>query len=280
LSRKIRTSVTMTSTRPKGSSVPATEGERKYLIGGNWKCHGTVAANQERVKVLNEGGPIPSNVEVVLCVPFLHISTVLSSLRDDITVGGQDCGNFSSDGAYTGEIGAHQLKDIGCDWVIIGHSERREGFGMTGEPVELCAKKTKIALDQGLKVMFCVGEKKDERETGTTMDVCASQLDPLFKEITEAEWANVAIAYEPVWAIGTGLTATPEMAQETHAQIRKYISDKVSLEVAKAVRIQYGGSMKGANAKELLAQPDIDGGLVGGASLKADFINVINASPK
>merc|ERR1712086_875500 len=129
-----------------------------------------------------------------------------------------------------------------------------------------------------LKVMFAIGEKKEERESGVTMEVCAKQLEPAAKLLSEADWANVAIAYEPVWAIGTGLTATPEMAQETHAGIRKWVADNVSPEVAQAVRIQYGGSMKGANAKELLAQPDIDGGLIGGASLKADFFNVINGA--
>lgn len=191
-------------------------------------------------------------------------------------MGAQNSGVNSANGAYTGETGAFQIKDIGCTWVIIGHSERREGFEMPGEPVDLCAKKTKVALDAGLNVMFCIGEKKEERENGTTMDVCASQLEPLAKILNPAEWENVAIAYEPVWAIGTGLTATPEMAQETHKDIRKWIEDNVSSDVAKSVRIQYGGSMKGANAKDLLAQPDIDGGLIGGASLMADFFNVIN----
>lgn len=136
------------------------------------------------------------------------------------------------------------------------------------------------SVDAGLKVMFAIGEKKEEREAGTTMDVCASQLEPLAKVLTAADWDNIAIAYEPVWAIGTGLTATPEMAQETHASIRKWIADNVSADIAKKVRIQYGGSMKGANAKELLAQPDIDGGLIGGASLQADFFNVVNGVPK
>lgn len=267
--------------RPAGAAGPAgVEGERRYLIGGNWKCNGTLAANTERIKVFNEAGAIPANVDVVICVPYIHIPMVLAALRSDIEVGAQNCGNFATDGAYTGEIAAHQLKDIGCTWVIIGHSERREGFGMAGEPVELCAQKAKIAIDAGLKVMFCVGEKKDERESGVTMKVCASQLEPLKKSLTVADWANVSIAYEPVWAIGTGLTATPEMAQETHAEIRKWVADNVSADIAKAVRIQYGGSMKGANAKDLLSQPDIDGGLIGGASLEADFFNVINGIPK
>eukprot|EP00934_Nitzschia_sp_Nitz4_P000586 Nitzschia sp. Nitz4//scaffold192_size41448//35734//37018//NITZ4_007490-RA/size41448-snap-gene-0.54-mRNA-1//-1//CDS//3329540251//586//frame0 len=267
--------------RPKGSSSEnAVTGPRRYLIGGNWKSNGTFDQNVERIKVFNEAGAIPSNVDVVLCVPYLHLQMVLSLLRDDIEVGAQDCGNNTKDGAFTGEIGAHMLKDIGCTWTIVGHSERREGFGMAGEPVELCAQKCKIALDKGLKVMFAIGEKKEERESGVTMDVCAAQLKPLADILSVEEWANVAIAYEPVWAIGTGLTATPEMAQETHASIRKWVSDNVSPEVAAAVRIQYGGSMKGANAESLLKQPDIDGGLIGGASLQADFFNVINGVPK
>lgn len=267
--------------RPKGSSVPnAAAGPRRYLIGGNWKSNGTLVENAERIKIFNDAGPIPDNVDVAICVPYIHIPMVLATLRDDITVGAQDCGNNVKDGAFTGEIGAHMLKDLGCTWVIIGHSERREGFGMVGEPEGLCAEKCKVALDTGLKVMFAIGEKKEEREKGVTMKVCAKQLEPLAKLLTPEDWANVAIAYEPVWAIGTGLTATPEMAQETHADIRKWISDKVSPEVAAAIRIQYGGSMKGANAEALLKQPDIDGGLIGGASLKADFFNVINGVPK
>jgi len=164
-------------------------------------------------------------------------------------------------------------------WVILGHSERREGFGMAGEDSDLVAKKTVAALAAGLKVMFCIGEKKEEREAGTTMDVCAEQLKPAAAALSKEDWANVSIAYDPVWAIGTGLTATPAMAEETHANIRAWMSDHVSPEVAAAVRIQYGGSMKGANAKDLLAQTDIDGGLIGGASLKMDFFECINAVP-
>ena len=255
-------------------------GTRRYLIGGNWKCNGCYDENVERVKVMNDAGPIPSNVDVALCVPYIHIPMLLAQLRDDIAVGAQDCGRNADNGAYTGEIGAHQLADIGCVWAIVGHSERRVGFGMAGEPPALCAEKCRVALDKGLKVMFAIGESYDERNAGTTMKVCAAQLEPLVKVLKAEDWANIAIAYEPVWAIGTGMCATPEMAQETHADIRKWISDNVSEEVASAVRIQYGGSMKGANAQELLAQPDIDGGLIGGASLKADFFNVVNGVPK
>lgn len=145
----------MQANRPKGSSSENTVvGPRRYLIGGNWKCNGLYDENVERVNVFNGAGDIPSNVDVVLCVPYIHIPMVLSMLRDDIEVGAQDCGNNTDDGAFTGQVGAHQLKDIGCTWVIIGHSERREGFGMAGEPEVLCADKCKLALEKGLKVMF------------------------------------------------------------------------------------------------------------------------------
>jgi triosephosphate isomerase len=269
------------NSRPKGSAGPAgNEGPRRYLIGGNWKCNGSLESNEERVEIFNKAGTIPANVDVVLCVPFVHIGMVLAGLRDDIEVGAQNCGAHNTCGAYTGEIGSHQLKDIGCTWVIIGHSERREGFGMAGEPDDLCAAKCKVAIENGLKVMFCVGEKKEERESGVTMKVIAKQMAPLAKVLKPEDWDKVALAYEPVWAIGTGLTATPAMAQDTHAQIRQWVAANVSPEIANATRIQYGGSMKGANAKELLAQPDIDGGLIGGASLQADFFNVINGVSK
>lgn len=267
--------------RPSGSTkeVASADGARKYLIGGNWKCNGTVAENEALVKVFNEAGPIPSNVEVVVCASFIHISKLLETLRSDIAIGAQDLAVNQDSGAQTGEVRGSQLVDLGCTWVITGHSERREGFGMEGEPNEVCAIKTKTAIKAGLKVMFCIGEKAEERENGTTMVVCANQLEPLAKILELDDWEKVAIAYEPVWAIGSGLTATPEMAQETHKSIREWIATNVSDTVAKAIRIQYGGSMKGANAPGLLEQPDIDGGLIGGASLSADFFNIINAVP-
>lgn len=260
----------------KGSAAP--EGTRTYLLGGNWKCNGTIASLEKIIADFNGAGPIPANAEVVVGAPFIHIPIALMSLRKDVAIAAQNC-SLTGTGAYTGETSASQLKDMGITWVILGHSERREGFGMAGEDSELVAKKTKKALEEGLKVMFCIGEKKEEREAGTTMDVCASQMKPLADILSKADWANVSIAYEPVWAIGTGLTATPEMAQETHANIRQWVSDNVGADVASAVRIQYGGSMKGANAAGLLAQTDIDGGLIGGASLKMDFFECINAVP-
>jgi len=266
--------------RPSGSTTgtAAKEGERKYLIGGNWKCNGTLESAKALIVTLNEAGPIPANVEVAVCVPAIHIPLVLATLRDDIAVGAQNCGVNTKQGAFTGEICPDQLVDIGVTWVCIGHSERREGFEMAGEDSALVAKKVKVAVDAGLNVMFCIGEKKEEREKGVTMEVCAKQMEPAAKLLTEDDWSKVSIAYEPVWAIGTGLTATPQMAQETHADVRNWMSENVSPAVAKAIRIQYGGSMKGANAKDLLAQADIDGGLIGGASLKADFFNVINGA--
>jgi len=266
--------------RPAGSAKgePAAAGTRTYLIGGNWKANGTVASCEKLIGDFNGAGPIPANAEVVIGVPAVHIPLCLAGLRKDIEIAAQNCG-LDGYGAHTGEIPAAQLVDLGVTWVILGHSERREGFGMAGEDSELVVKKTKAALAAGLKVMLCIGEKKEEREAGTTMDVCAEQLKPAAAALTKEEWANVSIAYEPVWAIGTGLTATPEMAQETHANIRQWMVDNVDADVAAAVRIQYGGSMKGANAAGLLSQSDIDGGLIGGASLKMDFFECINAVP-
>lgn len=224
--------------RPKGSSVETKAGERTYLIGGNWKCNGTTSENEELIKVFNEAGPIPSSVEVAIAAPYVYLPQLMTKLRDDIAVSAQDCGVNGGKGAYTGEIAAFQLKDIGCTWVIIGHSERREGFSMAGEPVDVCAAKAKVAVDAGLKVMFAIGEKKEQREAGTTLAVCAKQMEPLVKVLDAKDWDSIAIAYEPVWAIGTGLTATPAMAQETHAGIREWIAANVSAEVAKAIRIQ------------------------------------------
>jgi len=263
--------------RPEGASkeVKIADEGRPYLFGGNWKCNGTVASVEKLIAEFNAAGPIPSNTEVVVGAPFIHIPMALMSLRKDIQIAAQNC-SVSGTGAYTGEITASQLKDLGVTWVILGHSERREGFAMAGEDSELVAKKTKMAVSEGLKVMLCIGEKKEEREAGTTMDVCAEQLKPAADILSKEDWASVSIAYEPVWAIGTGLTATPEMAQETHANIRQWMSDNVGSDVASAVRIQYGGSMKCSNAAGLMAQPDIDGGLIGGASLTAGFFSCFN----
>ena len=247
---------------------------KKYLIGGNWKSNGTKASVSKLVKGLNDAGGIPPWVEVVVGVPSIFIPEVLKTIRKDITVGAQDC-SATSYGAYTGEIPAEMLKEMGVSWVILGHSERRTN---QGESSELVATKTKNALDAGLKVMVCCGETLAEREAGKIDAVVLDDhLGALKGKFSEKEWESIAIAYEPVWAIGTGVTATPEQAQDVHAKIRAWISTNVSPSVASSVRIQYGGSMKAANAEGLLTKPDIDGGLIGGASLKTEFITGIAA---
>jgi len=249
---------------------------KKYLIGGNWKSNGTVGSVSKLVKGLNEAGPIPPWAEVVVGVPYVFIPEVLKTIRKDIAVGAQDC-SATSYGAYTGEVPAEMLKEIGCTWVILGHSERRTN---QKESSDLVVTKTKNALKAGLSVMFCVGETLEEREAGKIDAVVLDDhLGALLKgDFTEKDWDSIAVAYEPVWAIGTGVTASPEQAQEVHAKIRAWLSSKVSPAVASKVRIQYGGSMKGANAAGLLAQHDIDGGLIGGASLKTEFITGVAAN--
>jgi len=179
--------------RPAGASKgsDAAEGTRKYLLGGNWKANGTVASCEKIIAEFNGAGPIPANAEAVVGVPFIHIPICLQSLRSDVEIAAQNC-SLTGTGAYTGETCASQLKDMGVTWVILGHSERREGFGMAGEDSELVAKKTKMALSEGLKVMICIGEKKEEREAGTTMDVCAEQLKPCAEILSKEDWANVS----------------------------------------------------------------------------------------
>lgn len=249
---------------------------RSYIIAGNWKCNGTISPINTLVSTLNSCNTIPPNVSVIVCPTFLHISHVQSSLRKDISIGSQNIGINPQEGAYTGEICARQLKDMNISWSIIGHSERRQ----MGESHETCATKAKVAIDTDMKVMFAVGETKEDRENKNTMSVIQNQLDPLIRKLDLNDWKKVVLAYEPVWAIGTGLTATPDLAQETHKKIREYIKEKVGKNVSEHLCIQYGGSMKGTNARELLEQEDIDGGLVGGASLKEDFWNIVNSVPK
>jgi len=181
-------------------------------------------------------------------------------------------------GAYTGEISAKLLVDSGIFWTLAGHSERRQGFGFPGETNEVVGKKAKVALDNGMSVIVCIGEKLEDRENDRTMAVCSAQLLALKTELKPSDWTRVVIAYEPVWAIGTGRSATPTMAEETHSLIRDWISENVSPEVAQATRIIYGGSVKGVTAPDLIACPNIDGFLVGGASLLPEFIDIIMSS--
>lgn len=246
---------------------------RKFFVGGNWKCNGTLEEVKKIVTILNEA-EVPSEdvVEVVVSPPFIFLSYVKALLRSDFYVAAQNCW-VSKGGAFTGEISAEMLVNLGIPWVILGHSERRL---LLGESNEFVGDKVGYALSQGLKVIACVGETLDQRESGSTMDVVATQTKAIADRIQD--WTNVVLAYEPVWAIGTGKVATPEQAQEVHAGLRKLLQTNVSEEVAASTRIIYGGSVNGANCKELAAQTDVDGFLVGGASLKPEFVDIIKSS--
>uniref|UniRef100_UPI00359030F8 Triosephosphate isomerase n=1 Tax=synthetic construct TaxID=32630 RepID=UPI00359030F8 len=252
---------------PRGSHMA-----RKFFVGGNWKMNGTQESIKSLVETLNANN-LDNKVEVVIAPPAVYLPQVRQQLRKDIQVAAQNCYTKGS-GAFTGEISPEMLKDLGIPWVILGHSERRNIFG---ESDELVAEKVKHALEAGLKVIFCIGETLEEREAGKTTEVVARQLKAIAKKISESDWSKVVIAYEPVWAIGTGKVATPEQAQEVHAAIRKWLASNVSAEVAESTRIIYGGSVNGSNCAELAKQPDIDGFLVGGASLKPEFVDIINA---
>ena len=215
------------------------------------------------------------DVDVVLCPPFTNLYAVHQVIKDaPIGLGAQDV-FWEAKGAFTGQISTDMLKSAGCQYVIIGHSERRQFFHETDETVN---KKVKTALQAGMKPIVCVGELLEEREAGETEKVVATQVKGAFAGLSKDEANICVVAYEPVWAIGTGKVATPEQAQQVHKMIRDLLAELYDAELANAVRIQYGGSMKPDNAAELLQQPDIDGGLIGGASLKADsFLGIVNA---
>lgn len=233
----------------------------------------------EAVALANELKPLVSeakDVDVVVCPVFTALYPVAQALQgSNVEVGGQNC-YVKESGAYTGEISPQMLKDAGCTWTILGHSERRQYFN---ESDEFLNEKLKFALASGLKVMFCIGETLDEREGGKMNDVLTRQVTQGLLGLSEADFANLSVAYEPIWAIGTGVTASPEQAEEAHAFVRNLVSDQFGGTVAAGLRIQYGGSMKPDNAAELLAKPNVDGGLIGGAALKADsFAAIVNAA--
>lgn len=244
---------------------------RKPIIAGNWKMNNTAS---EGVSLVNALKPLVKNAdcEVVVCVPAIDIPAVSEALKgSNIALGAQNV-HFADKGAFTGEISANMLKEYGVKYVIIGHSERRQYFGETDETVN---KRTLTALNAGLTPIVCVGESLEERETGKTESVLDKQLKDGLKGIENI--ADIVIAYEPVWAIGTGKTATSEQANETIGYIRKKIGELFCPKCAEKVRIQYGGSMNAGNCKELMAMPEIDGGLIGGASLKPnDFAAIAN----
>lgn len=249
---------------------------RKVIIAGNWKMNNTASEAKTLVEELIPKVADVTDAEIVVCPTFTSLATVVEATAgSNITVGAQNV-HWAESGAFTGEISATMLKETGVKWVIIGHSERRQYFGETDATVN---SRIKAALGAGLKVMFCIGELLEQRESGATESVLETQLRGGFEGIDAAELENVVIAYEPVWAIGTGKTATPDMADETQAFVRKIVADLYGSDTAEAMRIQYGGSMKPGNSSELVAQPNIDGGLVGGASLKAEDFSqlIINA---
>ncbi|KAG0281106.1 triosephosphate isomerase [Linnemannia exigua] len=246
---------------------------RKFIVGGNFKLNGSQSSLKTLVEGLNQGN-LDSNVEIVVSPPFVYLDQVRKAVRKDVAVAGQNCYSKTS-GAYTGEVAPEMLKDLGIEWVILGHSERREIFKETDEEIGI---KVAHALKAGLKVMACVGEKLEEREANKTTEVVFRQLAAISKHVSD--WTNVVIAYEPVWAIGTGKVATPDQAQEVHKDIRNWLKEKVSPEVAEATRIMYGGSVNGGNAATLAQENDVDGFLVGGASLKPEFVTICNAKAK
>ncbi len=248
---------------------------RKTIIAGNWKMNKTPS---EATALLEEMKPLVADAkcEVVACVPYIDLGIALEAARDtNIKIGAQNC-HWEESGAYTGEISAAMLKDIGVDYVVIGHSERRQYFGETDETVN---KRVKAALAAGLKVIVCVGELLWERECDITNEVIARQIKLDLWDVTPEEMKNIVIAYEPVWAIGTGKTATADQAEEVCSFIRMCLKSLYGLEVASSVTIQYGGSMNDKNAAELLTKTNVDGGLIGGASLVAEkFAAIVKAA--
>ncbi|KAG1662031.1 Triosephosphate isomerase [Nymphon striatum] len=246
---------------------------RRFFVGGNWKMNGSKSSIEEILKTLKSPGNLESR-DVVVGVPDVYLSYVRDNLPEHVGVAGQNCYKVSK-GAFTGETSADMIKDVNCKWVILGHSERRHVFN---ESDELIADKVEYALQTGLKVIYCIGEKLDEREANQTNDVVFRQMQAIIGKVPDNKWSEVVIAYEPVWAIGTGKTATPEQAGQVHTTLREWVSSKISSDVAKCIRIIYGGSVSAANCDDLAKIPDIDGFLVGGASLKPDFAKIMTAT--
>ncbi len=244
---------------------------RKKIIAGNWKMNKTPSESLELVELLKDKVNT-DEADVVFCVPFVDIVAVGAALKGtSIKLGAQNL-HFENSGAYTGEISAPMLKELGVEYVVIGHSERREYFNETDETVN---KKIFKALEFDLKPIVCVGESLEEREDNITMEKIRIQVKRAFKNVAKADAEKIVVAYEPIWAIGTGKTATSQQAQEVCAGIREVLAEVYDTETAEKIRIQYGGSVSAKNANELFSMNDIDGGLVGGASLKADFENIV-----
>ena len=245
---------------------------RKVIIAGNWKMNKTVSESIDLTNSLKRSLSDIAEIEIVLCPPFTSLSDVKDVILDtSIRLGAQDC-YWEREGAFTGEISTPMLKNLSCEYCIVGHSERRQFFGETNQTVN---KKAKALLKEGIKPIVCVGEKLEERKAGKAFDVVKDHVTNSLAGLTKDEMLKTVIAYEPVWAIGTGVNATKEQAEEIHKYIRDLLAKLYDKEVASQVRIQYGGSVKPENIKELITQPDVDGALVGGASLKAETFTAI-----
>ncbi len=250
---------------------------RRPFVAGNWKMNLDLASSVELAHEVADGiAALSGAVDVAVCPPYPYLHAVSETLRgSDLRVGAQNAYHEAS-GAFTGEVAVNMLLDVGCRWVILGHSERRHVLGETDEQIN---RKVKAALAGGLPVILCVGELLDERQAKQTEKVLDRQMQGGLEGVTGEQMAEVVIAYEPVWAIGTGLTATPEQAESTHAHLRNWLSARYNPGIAGQTRIQYGGSVKPDNAAGLMQQPNVDGALVGGASLKADaFLGIVRAA--
>ena len=246
---------------------------RKKIVAGNWKMNTTVPEGVSLAKaVVARSAETPANVGLIVATPFTHLAAVAEVLKGSkVELAAQNCADHAS-GAYTGEVSVAMLKSVGCKWTILGHSERRQYYGETDAKL---VEKTKLALAEGLGVILCVGENLDDREACRHFDVVTSQIENVLFQFSAEDMKNIVVAYEPVWAIGTGKTATSEQAEEIHACIRSILAKHFGAQVAEDTTILYGGSCKPSNAKELFAMKDIDGGLIGGAALKADdFIQI------
>lgn len=247
---------------------------RKKIVAGNWKMNETLQEGVELAKEINESLKAEKpNCDVVICTPFIHLASVAQVLDSSVVgLGAENCADKEK-GAYTGEVSAAMVKSTGAQYVILGHSERRQYYG---ETAEILKEKVQLALANGLKVIFCCGETLEEREAEKQNEVVKAELEGSVFNLSAEEWKSIILAYEPIWAIGTGKTATTAQAEEVCKAIRDCIKEVYGGDVAEKIRIQYGGSVNAGNAAELFAEADIDGGLVGGASLKPDFGKIVN----
>lgn len=249
---------------------------RKNIVAGNWKMNTTLGEGVGLAKDVNEAlKGVETKCDVVICVPFTHLASVAGVIdQKKLGLGAENCADHLK-GAYTGEVSAPMVASTGATYVILGHSERRQYYGETSETLKT---KVGLALAENLTPIFCVGEMLAERENGTYFDVVRRQIEEALFDLNAEDFSKIILAYEPVWAIGTGKTATADQAEEMHAHIRKVIADKYGKEVADNTSILYGGSCKPSNAKELFEKPDVDGGLIGGAALdSASFMGIVNA---